>query len=241
MIPVNQNVTFTMLVNKRSQDLAQKDLGLDLIGQNGIDVIDNPPTQTIISLYTALTGSLTVTPNSREMGQTYSSPVLNWSFNKAITSQSLNQSIGSLSSALRTYTHSTSGSSSITYILTASDGTTTITPQATINYYHRRFWGTTTNSSLTESEIESGTSELSNSRAKNITFDCTGGKRFWFAYPTYLGLSSVTVNGFPFTGWIGGTSPETISITNAYGYTENYYYYIINNIQNGSAIPVSFS
>ena len=243
MYPVCSPPTFKQLVQERTAQIAREDLGLDLIGANGIEIYRNNDTQTTISKYIDLIGSLTIYPTTAEVGQVITNTTLNWSYNKGtISSQSINNGIGALSVSLRTYIHSPIFiSNTTTYTLTTSDGTNTITPSATLSYYHRRFWGVSINSFLTESEIESGSTELSNSKSKSITFNCTGGRRFWYAYPTYLGLASASVNGFPFSGWIGGTTPQTISITNSYGYTENYYYYMVSNIQNGSAISTIFN
>jgi hypothetical protein len=240
--PVIIPQTFTQLVNTRTQSLARNDLGLNITGENGIDILRPDNTQTVISLHIDLSGNLSITPSSAELGQVITSVVLNWSFNKSIVSQSINNGIGSLNAALRTYTHSpVLITNNTSYTLTANDGSSTITPNANITYYHRRYWGVSLNASLTESEIKLGSSELSNSKSKSITYDCSGGRRFWFAYPSIYGYANSTVNNFSFSGWIGGTTPETILITNSYGYTENYYYYLVNNIQNSSSIPVTFS
>jgi len=242
MYPVSTPPTFKELVQNRTVQIAREDLGLDLIGANGIDVIRNSNTQTTISKYIDLTGSMTIYPTTAEVGQVITNITLNWTYNKAITSQSINNGVGALGVSLRTYIHTPIViNDTITYTLTTSDGTNTINPNATLNYYHRRFWGVSLNSFLTEAEIESGSTELSNSKSKSITFDCTGGRRFWYAYPIIYGTSYVTVNGFPFSGWIGGVTPQTISITNSYGYEEEYYYYMVNNIQNGSAISTVFT
>lgn len=242
MYPISSPPSFKQLVQARTTQVAREDLGLDLIGTNGIEVFRNNNTQTTISKYIDLTGSMTINPTIAEVGQVITNITLNWSYNKEVTSQSVNNGIGSLGVALRTYIHSPIViSNTTTYTLTASDGTNIITPNATLNYYHRRFWGISGNSFLTEAEIELGSTELSNSKSKSIIFDCTGGKRFWYAYPVIYGTSYITVNGFPFSSWIGGVAPQTISITNAYGYTENYYYYMVNNIQNGSSIYTAFN
>ena len=241
MYPVSSPPSFKQLVQERTVQVAREDLGLDLIGTNGIEIFRNNDTQTTISKYIDLIGSMTIYPTTAEVGQVITNTTLNWIYNKSVTSQSISNGIGSLGVALRTYIHSPIViNNTTTYTLTASDGTNIITPSATLSYYHRRFWGVSINSFLTESEIESRSTELSNSKSKSIVFNCTGGRRFWYAYPTYLGLASTTVNGFPFSGWIGGTSPQIISITNTYGYSENYYYYMVNNIQNGSAISTVF-
>jgi len=44
-------------------------------------------------------------------------------------------------------------------------------------------------------------SELNNSKGKTITFDCSGGKYFYYAYPKSLGTSSWNVGGLAFTGY----------------------------------------
>jgi len=241
--PVTVAPNFTQLVNMRTQQKAREDLGANLIGENGIDVLIPDDKNTIISLHVNLSGSLSISPNTAEMGQVITGVNLSWSYNKPVLSQSLSNGIGTLSPlSLRNYTHSPIViNTNTSYILTAGDGYTTINPSTSITYYHRRYWGVSINTSLTDTEIKMGSTELSNSKSKSITYNCTGGRRFWYAYPTYLGLASVTVNGFPFSGWIGGTTPQTISITNAYGYTENYYYYMVSNIQNGASIPTNFS
>lgn len=243
MTPVTVAPNFTQLVNMRTQLKAREDLGSNLIGENGIDVLYPDDKNTTISLHINLSGSLSVTPNTAEMGQVITSVNLTWSYNKPVLSQSINNGVGAITPvSLRAYTHSpTLINTNTSYILTANDGYTTINPSASVTYYHRRYWGVSVNASLTEAEIKLGSTELSNSRPKSTNYNCTGGRRFWYAYPTYLGLASATVNGFTFSGWIGGTTPQTISITNAYGYTENYYYYLSNNIQNGASIPVAFS
>ena len=74
MEPVNVNQSFTQLVNARTQQKAREDLRLDLIGENGIDIVNNPcetPYRSVISaagiVSTAPTGiieGLTLSANS---------------------------------------------------------------------------------------------------------------------------------------------------------------------------------
>jgi hypothetical protein len=77
-------------------------------------------------------------------------------------------------------------------------------------------------SGYTEANVEGlANSELSNSRAKTFTVAPGASDYIIYAYRTALGTATFTVGGF--TG--GFQSPETVSITNASGYTENYYVY----------------
>jgi hypothetical protein len=241
--PITVPPTFTQLVNSISQQGAQEILGLELVAGNGITISNPDSKTTVISLYVPLSANFSVIPNSAELGQVITSVNLNWSYNKPITSQSINNGIGPLSLPLRTYTQSSIIiNSNITYRLTASDGVNTINPTAIITYFHRVFYGVSLNNMLLPAEIQAGSSTLSNSKGANITYNCTGGKRFWYAYPVAFGLANINVNGFPFSGWIGpSTSPQIVSLTNTYGYTENYYYYLVNNVQYGAAIPVVWS
>jgi hypothetical protein len=241
--PVTIQSTFTQLVNSISQQGAQEVLGLDLVAGPGITITTPNGQTTVISLYVPLTGNLFVSPSSAELGQVITTVNLNWSYNKPITSQSLNNGIGTLPITATSFVQNPILiNSNITYRLTASDGVITITPTAVITYFHRVYWGVSLNDMLLPAEIQTGSSTLSNSRATNITYNCTGGYRFWYAYPVVFGLANAYVNGFPFSGWIGpSTSPQIVSITNTYGYTENYYYYLVNNVQNGAAIPVVWS
>jgi hypothetical protein len=97
---------------------------------------------------------------------------------------------------------------------------------------------------MTQTDVKAGSSELNESISKNITFDCTGGYYFYYAFPSRLGSLSTfntKVNGFPFSDWSDNAGGSTISgfllsITNASGFTENYRVYRSYNLQNGSSI-----
>lgn len=228
-----------------------------ITGQNGIQVNQVATNQFVISLYTALTASLAVAPNSLEVGQSITAASLTWSYNKAsVVSQSIDNGIGSLSVGLRAYNYTTSQSitANKTFTLTGNDGTQNATSSATISFSTKRYWGTIPSISgglPSNSQILAASQELSTSRNKSITFNCatpSGGNYFWYAYPTAYGLASVTVNNFSFAAWYdplnpgtASVSPATITVTNPYGHSENYYIYRVFNAQNGSSIPVVFS
>ena len=230
-------------------------LPVGITGQNGLQIQQVSPNQFIISLYIALTGNLSLSQSNNEIGSSISLVNLAWSYNKSIISQSLNNTIGTLPTTSTSYNYAPTLpiTSNTTFILTASDGTNTINPSTSVSFLNKRYWGTlpTISGGLpSNSQILSSNSELSNSRSKTIVYDCSnpaGGNFFWFAYPASLGIGSVTVNNLSFTDWynpsnptVSNTTPALISLTNASGYTSNYYIYRVFNSQSGSSISVAY-
>lgn len=124
----------------------------------------------------------------------------------------------------------------ITWRLTASDGVDSPTSTVSVAFYNLRFWGvSTTASGYTEANVEGlANNELSNSRAKTFTVTAGASEYIIYAYPTRLGTATFTVGGFE-----GGfESPETVSVTNTAGFTENYYVYRSTNPNLGSTTVV---
>jgi hypothetical protein len=124
-----------------------------------------------------------------------------------------------------------------TFTLNATDGATPVTNTITYYFYNYRFWGVSTvASSYSEANVEGlANNELSNSKAKSFTLAPGASEYIIYAYPSRLGTATFTVGGFE-----GGfQSPETVSITNAAGYTENYYVYRSTNANLGSTTVVA--
>lgn len=120
----------------------------------------------------------------------------------------------------------------VQFTLNATNGTDSPTSVITHTFYNRRFWGVSTvTSGFTEADVEGfASNELSNSKAKTFTVAPGAVEYIVFAYPSRLGTATFTVGGFE-----GGFNPpETVSITNASGYTENYYVYRSANPNLGS-------
>jgi len=190
-------------------------------------------------------GSPSVTGgSSNEVGSTVTSVELNWTIalgSAALTSQSIDNGIGSISTALRTYTHgSQSITSNRTYTVSITDGTTPRAGNTTVAFYRRRHWGATATplASIDSAAIlalGAPSNEFASGHGKTITYDCTGGKYPTYAFPTSFGaLDSVTVGGLGFTDY----TCNTVSHTNASGSTTNYYVCQFNYLQTGSAITV---
>lgn len=177
--------------------------------------------------------------NTYEIGSTVNTVTLNWTLNKTVTSQSLNQGIGAIDATLRTYTISDAAlTSNTTYTLTVSDGTNSATASTSLYFRYKRYWGTSANTELTNEEILALSQEYSTSRTQSRTFDCSGGQYFYLVIPTeFCSGISFKVNGLAFSAVVA----NTIEFTNASGYTASYNVYRPTNIQTGSAINVEVS
>lgn len=170
-----------------------------------------------------------------EIGSTRSSTKITWSWNKSIVSQSLNQGIGDLDASLREYTYTTPIASDTTFTVTGSDGKNTATGSTKISFLPKRYWGVSEKTSLTDSDIIGLSSELSTSRTQTRTFDCSGGKYFYFAIKTsYCTGIKFKVGGLSFSDM----EIETRQFTNASGHTDSYNIYRVTKIQTGAAIVV---
>ena len=174
--------------------------------------------------------SFTNNRNEVEIGTTITSTTLNWTLNKAMTSESLNQGIGSLTPpTLTTYTHTSSYTTDRTYTLTASDGTSTATADTNIYFRYSRYWGYSSSTSLISSQINALSHELGTSRSQTRTISPSAGY-IYIAYPAAWGTATFTVNGLPNTDW-------TLSVqshTNASGNTSSYNVYRTNNLLTGT-------
>ena len=171
-----------------------------------------------------------------EKGSTINSINLSWTLNKDITSQSINQGIGDLEVGLRKYDISDANlTEDTTYTLTISDGKNSDSASTSVLFRQKGYWGVSTETSLTNEQILALSQEFSTRRNQNRTFDCSGGKYFYFVIPTqYCNGIQFKVGGLSFTGM----EETTIQLTNASGYEASYNVYRCSNIQTGSAINV---
>lgn len=171
-----------------------------------------------------------------EKGSVINNVNLSWTLNKGITSQSINQGIGDLDISLRKYDISEANlTEDTTYTLTVSDGKNSDSASTSVLFRQKGYWGVSTETSLTNEQILALSQEFSTGRNQNRTFDCSGGKYFYFVIPTqYCNGIQFKVGGLSFTGM----EETTIQLTNASGYEASYNVYRCSNIQTGSAINV---
>lgn len=173
--------------------------------------------------------SFTNTVGTVEMGSTITSVTFNWSLNKTPTSLKLGTTALSTSAT----SHTLSGqsiTSNTTYKLTAADAKNSATKTTSISFVNGVYYGAAAISTVNSEFILSLTRSLQSSKAK--TFSATAGsdQYIWYAVPTRYGACTFNVGGFD-----GGfTLVNTVSFTNASGYTENYYVYRSDNANLGT-------
>jgi hypothetical protein len=121
------------------------------------------------------------------------------------------------------------------WTLWVTDGTSTDTAASTIHFHNKRYWAPSANAGpLVDADILAfAGAEFGTARQTTKTFDCTGGRYIWMVYPASWGTA---------TFWVAGLQ-VTFNLTiqnhiNASGWTESYYCYRSEYIQNGSNISV---
>lgn len=174
-----------------------------------------------------------------EIGTTVADVNLTWTINKNVTSQVLEKagaSVGDIDVSARTYTDTEANlSTNTTYKLTVSDGIKSTTAITTISFKHKRYYGVSTNDTLDNAGILGLSNELTDNRIQTRTFDCSGGKYFYFVLPKSMCTGiSFKVGGLTFSDM----TVIEVGFTNASGYTSTYNIYRSTEFQTGSAITV---
>ncbi len=170
-----------------------------------------------------------------EIGATVSAVTLAWSLNKTMTSLVLDHGIGSVLGLTSKALMGLTLASDTTYTLTAGDGQNSTSAQTTIAFRNKRYWGVSASESLDNAGVLGLTSEFATDYNKAVTYDASGGRYIYYAFPASFGTPShVTVGGLTFSDFT--VSP--LSLTNASGHTETYNVIRLNNRQTGSAIAI---
>lgn len=179
-----------------------------------------------------------------EVGASAASVGLSWSLTGAApTLQSINGvgtvPVGTLA-ATANGPFTTNQTFTLTVGGTSPNGTvTTTTASVGLSFQKKRYWGVSTLAALDSVGVLAlGSSEFSTGRSMSVSYNATGGKYPYYAYPAAFGpISGVTVNGLPFSDF----SASVVSVTNSFGVTENYNVVRFNSLQNGSNIGVNWS
>lgn len=158
-------------------------------------------------------------PLINEIGSTQTI-ALSWTLNKAATSQNINNVPVTGSSSLITGVTGTQ-----TYTLNVSDGLTSASKSATVNFVNRVYYGAAANLS----SVTSLTSVLSNDPERTITVTAGSGQYIIYAIPARLGDVTFYVGGLE-----GGfEDPSELTLTNSSGYQEAYKVYRSTNASLG--------
>lgn len=186
-------------------------------------------------LYPFALNSFSMSPTIAEMGSEVTAVTLNWSTNYPPDSITLNNGIGAVTLPATSYNHTGLHlTTNTSYNLTAVRNGVTKNASASLAFLNRVYWGVNPTQTTDETIIKAMQSQLSGSRARSVTYDCSGGKFFHLAYPKRLGLATFKINNLTYSD----TTLTEISLTNSYGYTEQYYVYFCNIIQYGASITL---
>lgn len=138
---------------------------------------------------------------------------------------------GSLSSNKKTWTPSTNISSNTSVAVKATYGSQNATKIVNYTFKYKKYWGTSTSTSLTSSQIIAleGSTWADSKSMGATTFDCTGGKYVYYVIPEVLGTPEFWVGGLKNTD----ISVGNITVTNASGGSARYLIMRLANIQTG--------
>ena len=177
--------------------------------------------------------TFTMSPASVEIGSASASVALAWTFNSTPSSLTLNGVSKSVSSTGETVTAADDGSThKVEYTLATSSGSRKVT----FNFWPKVYYGAAAIPESVNSAFLLGLSNgaLAGSRARTFTVNAGSGQYIWYASPVNYGDCAFSVGGFD-----GGfEAAQTVSVTNASGYTQNYYVYRASNANLGSTTVV---
>lgn len=170
-----------------------------------------------------------------EIGSTVNAITFTWSLNKTPTSLTFNGK--SIDVASTSYSLSSANIAATkpdevvtAGTLVAADEKKSVSKSTTITFMNRVYYGAAANGTVDSSFILSLTRSLQSSKAQTFSVTAGSSQYIWYAVPTRYGACTFNVGGFD-----GGfTLVNTISFTNASGYTENYYVYRSDNANLGT-------
>lgn len=178
--------------------------------------------------------SFTATPAGGvfEVGTTITAPMFNWSYNKAITSQTLTNCTLS-STAIRTTSYMSDITTDKSFTLQASDGKNTVQNTISYKFVHPYYVGVLNTNTPTESDIVGLTKKVEVKGNKTLGFS-TSQSYMAFAYPSSYGDISKIVdqNGFDVTA----SFTKSTAIINSV----NYYVYISNKNSGSYSMTINY-
>lgn len=138
---------------------------------------------------------------------------------------------GSLSSNKSIWTPSAAITSNTSVAVKATYGSQTAAKTASYAFKYKKYWGTSTSTSLTSSQVIAlAGSTWADSKAMGATtFDCTGGKYVYYVIPSSLGTPEFWVGGLKNTDVV----TTSATVTNASGGSATYSIIRLANIQTG--------
>jgi hypothetical protein len=218
-------------------------------GQVTVGVGATPPSFGISSF----TNNRNILEKGQSIGPTGTFPNISfgWSYSATPdTSQTINNGVGlvtPVSALSKLFVPVANITTDITYTLTAVNNAIGYNANTSIAFRSKRYWGVAAANDPVGSGVVDTTSlagfldivnsEIATSRQTTKTFDCTGGRYFYFFFPVAFGTTSPQVQVGPFTSIL--TYVQTIvGFTNAFGHSEDYYVYRSTNLMNSNSVVV---
>jgi hypothetical protein len=169
-----------------------------------------------------------------QYGTVVNSLTVTWNLTQGqISTQSLTDA-GSIGSFLRSYTYNNANIIDNKIItLQYSDGITQKNATTEVSFRHKRYWGLSTLSMLTDQHIRVLNSEFATNRQQIRTFS-PNQQYVYFAFPSYFGQAGFKFNGLTNSAW----EVTNRDFVNSSGYTENYLIYRSTFFQSGFNISL---
>ena len=180
--------------------------------------------------------SFAATPSTAEMGSTVNSVALSWAVNKTPTTLTLDGATIDTTETKKTLTGTFTSNKTWTLKATDERGATA-TKSATLSFLNGVYYGAAAKPSAYDSAFILGlTKNLRSSKLTSLSVNAASSQYIYYCLPKRMGTCAFKVGGFD-----GGFSlVDTISFTNASGYTEDYYIYRSDNAGLGqTAVTVS--
>lgn len=160
--------------------------------------------------YTKITASLSVSPSTKEYGDSITGAELTWNVSKPTKSITLTLPTGQDISVdgKTSYTDDNEYkiTSKKTWTLTATeeDRGESTSPTASVTCQYRVYWGVGTEASAFDSdfvtELKGQDSTLTNSKNRTLSFDSINNSYVYYVIPTVLGTPTFQIGEFPVTG-----------------------------------------
>lgn len=178
--------------------------------------------------------SFTASPNSGtfELGYIVESPItLNWTTNKSVLKQTLNNGLTIPSLTDRTATYQNDISSNITFTLNVEDDRNSTSRSISYSFLNGVYYGASNEPNVYNSTfIKSLNKQLSSTSKRTFTTTANDGEYVFYAYPSRMGEVSFKVGGFE-----GGFNKiGEIDFENSYGFIESYIVYKSTNANLGN-------
>lgn len=161
-----------------------------------------------------------------------------WEVNKEVTTQYINNGVGTIDCTLRNLSIEDANiEDDTTFTITVSDGKNKASASTKISFAQKIYWGVSANTELSQEEILNFDNEFENVTENTCVFNCSGGKYFYIVAPAkYHNDFMFRINGFIFSDM----EETSLMLKNASGYEDEYIVYRSNNIQTGSTIEVEY-